>query len=87
MYWKYAFNRDVLEVIVKRLGSAKPLKYVEILEMDQKVRDYGPTHLKRQLVETPLDVNAYKDRNEVQAYLDRYMLNLIKEFSTPILSD
>ena len=55
--------------------------------MDQKVRDYGPTHLKRQLVETPLDVNAYKDRNEVQAYLDRYMLNLIKEFSTPILSD
>ena len=41
--WRYRFSRDVLPHVLKKLCSAHPIKYSEILELDRRARDF-PTH-------------------------------------------
>ena len=40
--WRYRFARDVLSHAAEKLTSAHPVKYSEILELDQKSRAFGP---------------------------------------------
>lgn len=40
--WRYRFARDILSHVAEKMTSVHPVKYSEILELDRKIRAFGP---------------------------------------------
>ena len=44
--WKYALAKEVLGPVTVRLTSCSiPIKYIDIIELDRKVREFDDTHV------------------------------------------
>ncbi|KAH8113174.1 hypothetical protein DFH11DRAFT_1511062 [Phellopilus nigrolimitatus] len=82
--WKHLFLRDVLSKIAQKLCSAKPLKYSEILELDQSLREFGPIHLCDQ-VASAIGNRGYSGSEGTRAYLQQYLLSLLKDMALQFL--
>ncbi|KAH8110513.1 hypothetical protein DFH11DRAFT_1547404 [Phellopilus nigrolimitatus] len=83
-FWhlRQRFSREVVTEAVQKLGSARALKYSEILVLDRKVREFGPLQQFRRPGRTP-DLNS--DDGGVRGYLQRYMLNILKDSTLLLL--
>ena len=70
--WKHRFINEVLSDIADKLGSARAMKYSEILELDQRVREFGsPRFYERSTSDVEIE--------GATLYLQRTMMCLLRE--------
>ncbi|OCB87780.1 hypothetical protein A7U60_g5103 [Sanghuangporus baumii] len=85
-FWhvKYQYLRDVFLEVVRKLNFSKPLRYSEILELDGKVREFGPRSMTRQAVKSIGSGNSVAPE-DIRAYLQKYMLSMLKDITLQLL--
>ncbi|KAL5480214.1 hypothetical protein ACEPAI_1484 [Sanghuangporus weigelae] len=85
-FWhvKYQYLRDVFLEVVRKLNFSKPLRYSEILELDGKVREFGPRSMARQAVKSIGSGNSVAPE-DIRAYLQKYMLSMLKDITLQLL--
>lgn len=58
----------------------KPLRYSEILELDGKVREFGPKGMEGRAVKS-IESTGGVASEDIRAYLQKYMLSMLKDIS------
>ena len=72
-HWKHCFVRDVMTSVSGRFNSARPLKYSEILDLDQRVREFGSQWKIKQWRTSLADVDG------IRGYVQRHMITCMKD--------
>lgn len=73
--WKLDFTKDVIGPLSEECGSARPLKYSEVLEYDRKIRDFKFLH------DEKLDANSNSMQYMWPFYKDICKLFIISHFN------